>query len=82
VGADASHAWVAGWCPGLTENGDGWLELDPTNAVLPDTGHVRLAVGRDYGDVDPLARRDPRRRRAHAGRARAHAAARSWCESC
>jgi len=54
VGADASHAWVAAWCPGLTEGGDDWLELDPTNAVLPDTGHVRLAVGRDYGDVTPL----------------------------
>jgi transglutaminase-like putative cysteine protease len=54
VGADASHAWVSVWCPGLTPEGDDWLELDPTNAVLPDTGHVRLAVGRDYGDVTPL----------------------------
>jgi transglutaminase-like putative cysteine protease len=54
VGADASHAWVAVWCPGLTEEGDEWLELDPTNAVLPDTGHVRLAIGRDFGDVTPL----------------------------
>jgi len=54
VGDDASHAWLAVWCPGLQENGDDWLELDPTNAVLPDTGHVRLAVGRDYGDVTPL----------------------------
>jgi transglutaminase-like putative cysteine protease len=31
-----------------------WLELDPTNNVLPATGHLRLAVGRDYGDVTPL----------------------------
>ena len=54
VGDDASHAWLAVWCPGLQENGDDWLELDPTNAVLPDTGHVRLAIGRDYGDVTPL----------------------------
>jgi transglutaminase-like putative cysteine protease len=54
VGADASHAWVAVWCPSLQENGADWLELDPTNAVLPDTGHVRLAVGRDYSDVTPL----------------------------
>ena len=57
VGADASHAWVAVWCPGLAKDrpdGDDWLELDPTNAVLPDTGHVRLAIGRDYGDVTPL----------------------------
>jgi len=55
VGADASHAWVAVWCPGLHggEGGD-WLELDPTNDLLPATGHVRLAIGRDYGDVTPL----------------------------
>jgi transglutaminase-like putative cysteine protease len=31
-----------------------WLELDPTNNLLPSTSHVRLAVGRDYGDVTPL----------------------------
>lgn len=49
LGADASHAWVAIWCPIL-----GWVDLDPTNAVLPDTGHVTLAIGRDYGDVVPL----------------------------
>jgi transglutaminase-like putative cysteine protease len=33
---------------------DGWLDLDPTNDVVPGTGHVRVAVGRDYGDVTPL----------------------------
>jgi transglutaminase-like putative cysteine protease len=49
LGADASHAWISVWCPVL-----GWVDLDPTNAVLPDTGHVTLAVGRDYGDVTPL----------------------------
>jgi transglutaminase-like putative cysteine protease len=49
LGADASHAWVSVWCPAL-----GWIDLDPTNAVLPDGGHVTLAVGRDYGDVTPL----------------------------
>jgi transglutaminase-like putative cysteine protease len=56
LGADASHAWVALWCP-PAEGSTGaahWLELDPTNNVLPSTGHVRLAVGRDYGDVTPL----------------------------
>jgi len=52
VGADASHAWVQAYCPGVVA--DGWLDLDPTNAVIPDTGHVRLAIGRDYGDVTPL----------------------------
>ncbi|MDE2371574.1 MAG: transglutaminase family protein [Burkholderiales bacterium] len=54
-GADASHAWVQVWCPG-TEGvpADGWLDLDPTNDLVPGLGHVRLAVGRDFGDVTPL----------------------------
>jgi transglutaminase-like putative cysteine protease len=54
VGADASHAWVQVWCPGTPGVRGGWLDLDPTNRVLPDTGHVRVAVGRDFGDVTPL----------------------------
>jgi len=54
LGADASHAWVALWCPRADGGQASWLELDPTNKLLPSTGHVRLAVGRDYGDVTPL----------------------------
>lgn len=55
VGADASHAWVQAWVPGTPGVGaDGWLDLDPTNDLVPGPGHVRLAVGRDYGDVTPL----------------------------
>jgi transglutaminase-like putative cysteine protease len=54
-GSDASHAWVQAWCPGTAGMpDDGWLDLDPTNAVVPGTGHVRVAVGRDFGDVTPL----------------------------
>lgn len=53
VGADASHAWVSVHCPGLAVNG-GWLDLDPTNDVVPDLSHVILAYGRDYGDVTPM----------------------------
>jgi transglutaminase-like putative cysteine protease len=49
VGADASHAWVSAYFPGT-----GWLDLDPTNNVVPSNGHVTLAWGRDYGDVSPL----------------------------
>jgi transglutaminase-like putative cysteine protease len=49
VGADASHAWVSVACPLL-----GWLDLDPTNGVLPSDGHVTVAWGRDFGDVSPL----------------------------
>jgi transglutaminase-like putative cysteine protease len=55
LGADASHAWVALWCPPAGPGDEPcWLELDPTNNVLPSIGHVRLAIGRDYGDVTPL----------------------------
>jgi len=50
-GADASHAWVAVYCPQAPGQ---WLELDPTNNVLAGESHVRLAVGRDFGDVSPL----------------------------
>ena len=49
IGADASHAWVSVYCPGA-----GWLDLDPTNNLVPSSGHVTLAWGRDYGDVSPL----------------------------
>jgi transglutaminase-like putative cysteine protease len=49
VGADASHAWLSVWCPF-----HGWVDLDPTNAVLPDWRHITTAWGRDYGDVSPL----------------------------
>ncbi|MGC2767172.1 MAG: transglutaminase family protein [Candidatus Acidiferrum sp.] len=49
VGADVSHAWVSAYCPGI-----GWLDVDPTNNIVPSTGHVTLAWGRDYGDVSPL----------------------------
>ena len=49
IGADASHAWVSAFCPGV-----GWLDVDPTNNVVPSGGHVTLAWGRDYGDVSPL----------------------------
>jgi len=49
IGADASHAWVSAYCPGI-----GWVDVDPTNNVVPSDGHVTLAWGRDYGDVSPL----------------------------
>lgn len=49
VGADASHAWLSAWCPGL-----GWIDFDPTNNCIPDDEHIILAWGRDYGDVSPI----------------------------
>jgi len=49
VGADASHAWVAVWCPV-----NGWVEFDPTNNRQPAADYVRIAMGRDFADVSPL----------------------------
>jgi transglutaminase-like putative cysteine protease len=54
LGADASHAWVQVYCPDTPGVGSDWLDLDPTNNLIPGQGHVRLAVGRDYADVAPL----------------------------
>jgi transglutaminase-like putative cysteine protease len=49
AGVDASHAWLAIYCPGL-----GWVDADPTNNLFPSTTHVTLAWGRDYADVSPV----------------------------
>ena len=49
VGADASHAWLA------VRAADGsWLDLDPTNDVVPTDRHIVVAHGRDFGDVTPM----------------------------
>lgn len=44
----ATHAWVDVFVPG-----EGWLSLDPTHNCLQTSYYVRVAVGRDYGDVSP-----------------------------
>jgi transglutaminase-like putative cysteine protease len=49
IGADASHAWLSVYCPNF-----GWLDVDPTNNLVPSDGHVTLAWGRDYSDVAPV----------------------------
>ena len=49
VGADASHAWVSVYCGEA-----GWVDLDPTNDVIPAQDHITLAWGRDYNDVSPI----------------------------
>ena len=50
VGADASHAWFSVFCPEL-----GWVDFDPTNNVMPESDHITLAYGRDFGDVSPVS---------------------------
>lgn len=49
AGADASHAWISFFCPGA-----GWIDIDPTNNILPSTRHLTVAWGRDYSDVSPI----------------------------
>jgi transglutaminase-like putative cysteine protease len=49
IGADASHAWLSIYCPE-----SGWIDLDPTNDVVPSDKHIVLAWGRDYDDVSPI----------------------------
>ncbi len=50
VGSDASHAWLSVWVPE-----HGWVDLDPTNNVVPTDEHITVAWGRDYGDVSPIS---------------------------
>jgi transglutaminase-like putative cysteine protease len=61
VGADATHAWASVYMPRLGEGAEAewdleesWLDLDPTNNVVPSDRHITIAWGRDFGDVSPL----------------------------
>ena len=49
IGAQASHAWISAYCPGM-----GWIDFDPTNDVLPAGRHITVAWGRDSSDVSPF----------------------------
>lgn len=49
IGGQASHAWTEVLLPEA-----GWLSLDPTLGQPVGTHHVRIAYGRDYGDVPPV----------------------------
>jgi transglutaminase-like putative cysteine protease len=49
-GADATHAWVSLWCGEEL----GWIDFDPTNALVVGDEHIELVVGRDYADVAPI----------------------------
>jgi len=49
IGGQASHAWAE-----VLMSDDTWVPLDPTLGKPVGLRHVRLAVGRDYGDVAPV----------------------------
>ncbi|HYP08047.1 MAG TPA: transglutaminase family protein [Bryobacteraceae bacterium] len=49
IGGQASHAWAEVFLPTF-----GWAALDPTLGQLVGLQHVRIAYGRDYGDVAPV----------------------------
>jgi transglutaminase-like putative cysteine protease/predicted glutamine amidotransferase len=48
--SEASHAWVQLYLPEV-----GWKGFDPTNGILTQTDHVRVAVGRSYIDATPTS---------------------------
>ncbi len=49
IGGQASHAWAEVLIPQV-----GWTGLDPTLGRSVGLRHVRVAYGRDYGDVAPV----------------------------
>jgi transglutaminase-like putative cysteine protease len=48
-GEGATHAWVEYYLPGM-----GWVGLDPTNNILVNSHHIKLATGRDFSDCTPV----------------------------
>lgn len=49
IGGQASHAWAEVFVPS-----GGWIAFDPTLGKPVGIRHIRVAYGRDYGDVPPV----------------------------
>lgn len=49
VGGGATHAWLQVYLPGA-----GWVEFDPTNAVMGGRNLIRVAVARNAYQASPL----------------------------
>ncbi|HZP12171.1 MAG TPA: transglutaminase family protein [Nevskiaceae bacterium] len=50
VGQGATHAWAQIYLPGA-----GWVEFDPTNALIGGRNLIRVAVARDASQAIPLS---------------------------
>jgi transglutaminase-like putative cysteine protease len=50
VGGGATHAWVQIYLPGA-----GWVEFDPTNALIGGSDLIRVAVARDPKQAIPIS---------------------------
>jgi transglutaminase-like putative cysteine protease len=50
VGGGATHAWIQVYLPG-----PGWVEFDPTNALVGGRNLIRVAVAREAAQAAPLA---------------------------
>ena len=48
-GAGATHAWCEVFLPDL-----GWIEFDPTNALVEDSSLIRVAATRTFQEADPM----------------------------
>lgn len=50
IGGGSTHAWAQVFLPGA-----GWVEFDPTNALIGGRNLIRVAVARDASQAVPLA---------------------------
>lgn len=48
-GDSQMHAWAEAYIPNI-----GWMGFDPTNDLMANTNHIKVAHGKDYNDCSPL----------------------------